>query len=255
MELLALSDIGLKRTVNEDALAVLAVGEQTGANADFPLIIRGCGHRTEIRQIRPPLVAVVIDGMGGMGGGDTAAGIVAERFAAAVAGHINEGLACLETILPQIFMETHGEIINMGRDEARLATMGAALAGYAVDASGEYLVFHAGDARVYRCRSGYAEPLTRDHALPGHGPLTNCIGGGMSRDTVFLEMRRPGGNRLEAGQTLLACSDGLHAFIDENALDEIITASEQGHAMADKICEMVRTGQAPDNFSVVMARG
>jgi len=252
MRLLTLTDIGLVRKKNEDALIVL--GKSIAGPGTLSLVVTGSRFQAACGVIAPPLIAIAIDGMGGMGAGDVAARYAATMFARIIGPRYGHDLGRLAVELRAVFRVTHRHLLSTGRSTAGQATMGAALAGFAIDVRGRYLVFHAGDARVYRIRRRYLEPLTVDHAAGPQGGLTNCLGGGLPPEAVRLEIGEPSGNFLEPGQALLAVSDGFYNNLDPGLIETALNGDRADMGALDGFAAAIRQKGADDNFSAIIVR-
>ena len=129
--------------------------------------------------------------------------------------------------------------------------------------AGEARILWAGDSRLYLMRAGRLRQLTRDQSYvqdlvdrgeitreeaAGH-PLsnivTNLVGG--SDELIFEERHE----RLETGDILLLCSDGLSGSIDDAEIAEVLGAYRVSTA-ADRLIEGALAQGARDNVSVVV---
>jgi PPM family protein phosphatase len=129
---------------------------------------------------------------------------------------------------------------------------------------------HVGDSRLYHVRRGALVTRSRDHshvelllreglisAEQAHNhPMRNfvecCLGGDPIMPDMSLSRRRP----LEAGDVLLACTDGLWGALQDG---EIATELGAGGALRDKLLALgeravQRAGIASDNTSAAALR-
>ncbi len=136
--------------------------------------------------------------------------------------------------------------------------------------SGEIVLGHVGDCRAYRLHGGDLLPLTRDHSYQNLGlqqpawrkpdDPARMIGGGMMG---LPDVQRV---RLEFGDWLLLCSDGLHAALTHAQLTQAIRQALEACHPVDRISQdflksiclhlaelAVRAG-GRDDISVVLAR-
>ena len=127
----------------------------------------------------------------------------------------------------------------------------------------QYCCLWAGDSRLYRVRAGQLRQLTRDQshvqdlvdrgeilpeaaaAHPMANIVTNLIG---AFDRLVLEERR---DRLERGDILLLCSDGLSSALKDTEIGDILTRCPVG-AAADRLIERALDQGARDNVSAVV---
>lgn len=244
LEIAATSDVGLRRSRNEDAFVVWAP-EDPAALA------------------RHGVLLAVADGMGGANAGDVASALAIETVAAAFrAAPGDDPAAALRASLAA----ANARIVERSRADATTRGMGATCTALAV--RGADVVFaHVGDSRAYLVRDGVATALTRDHTLvaelvaagvisageagtdPRRHMLTRCLG---TQDAVEID-GGPCARGLRVGDALVVCSDGLHGVLDEARLAAIVA----GHAPAEACARLVAGANdagGPDNITVIVAR-
>jgi PPM family protein phosphatase len=151
--------------------------------------------------------------------------------------------------------ETQDQYTGMG------TTLTAALV------SGDGLAYASvGDTRLYSLRDGRLEPLTVDDSWvatllaenpsmdpavlathPMRNVLTKVIG--LVDDLEVSAHERV----LTDGETLLLCSDGLHALVDAESIQQILAGHETAVAV-DRLIECALERGGPDNITVVLVR-
>ena len=178
---------------------------------------------------------LVFDGMGGHSDGaraaETGLKIVQDLFMATP----------LPIFDPQGFLymalsNAHDEVVNLGRDLAVDFRPRATCAICLVQENGSFWA-HIGDSRIYQVRNGFVLSRSRDHShvevLIQEGAITEeealdhpmrnfvecCIGG----DAPVPDMSITRKKRLETGDVLLACSDGLWSGMNDDEIAEIST--------------------------------
>lgn len=224
----ALSDVGRRRAVNQDAYVA---AERLFAVAD------------------------------GVGGGP--AGEVASRLAVEA---LERGAASARTAadLRALAADASVAVHSAGRDDAALAGLATTLTAGLFVPEG-LAVVHAGDSRLYRLRDGALELLTDDHALvpqlvasgllapdrAASHPLRNMLTRALGRDadTDFDARVFDAG----PGDVFLFCSDGLTKMVDERAIAALV---DDAPSLADAALELVRAANAAggrDNVTVVLA--
>jgi serine/threonine protein phosphatase PrpC len=127
----------------------------------------------------------------------------------------------------------------------------------------QYCCLWAGDSRLYRMRAGHLRQLTRDQshvqdlvdrgeilpeaaaAHPMANIVTNLIG---AFDRLVLEERW---DRLDTGDVLLLCSDGLSSALKDTEIADILTGCPVA-ATADRLIERALDQGARDNVSAVV---
>jgi serine/threonine protein phosphatase PrpC len=201
----------------------------------------------------------VADGAGGHERGDYAS----SRIVAALR-HVDparSGRSLVEAV--------KGSLAEVNREvRAKAATIGPnALIGSTVAVlliyDDQSCCLWAGDSRLYRMRAGRLRQLSRDQshvqdlvdrgeilpeaaaAHPMANIVTNLIG---AFDRLVLEERR---DRLEPGDILLLCSDGLSAVLTDAEIAGILAGSPLP-AVADRLIERALDQGARDNVSAVV---
>ncbi|WP_437973301.1 protein phosphatase 2C domain-containing protein [Sorangium sp. So ce295] len=248
IEAAAQSDVGRRRSHNEDSFAAL-----------------------------PCLgLFMVADGLGG-----NAAGEVASRMAIEVVKSCFEEDEDLEETWP------YGTGSPHDRDEVRLVMsvrranraiyeasqkkeevrgMATTFAGVLLGAGMAYMA-HVGDSRVYRMRGGKLERLTRDHTLlaellgDGDGAreavealskrartITRALG---ADENVEIESRVAA---TKPGDLLLVCSDGLWGPVPERRIAGILEAHRDLSFAAELLVDLANEHGGPDNVTCVLAR-
>ncbi len=251
------TETGPVREANEDVLllnrALLNLGE-TGLRVG----------EDDAALLREGLLAVVADGMGGHAAGETAARLALETLDASFhESEKNGDLRALVNTLCSSAVRANQVVTEAGRSRLECTGMGCTLAGVALMGR-EYVVFHAGDSRVYRFRKGALRPLTEDDTLvamavrngrmtleeaessPARHYVTNATG----VPSFELHVAEP--QSLRPGDTLVVSSDGLHGMIDFGTMESLLaqggTAEDRCAALA---AEAVRRGGL-DNISVIL---
>lgn len=221
------------------------------------LYINGCIFRDmlepECQEINNPRgLFVVVDGMGGMGGGEIARNIVLEN------------LPNLTTPL-NLTRDMSGitsTLRHKAKGHAELAHMGATIAGIWI-AEDKATVFNCGDCRVYRIRSGYLQKLTHDHSvvqeLVDQGelaeeemrfhPRKNIVTAALDVEDLNPEIFERT-LRLQPGSAFLICSDGLWEALSQEEMESLLTLDPRGAAagLASKAME----APTSDNLSFIL---
>jgi protein phosphatase len=218
----------------------------------------------------------VCDGMGGQKQG----GLAAELASAAILHYVERSNEGLDITWP------FGFDMNLSIDANRLATairlanrqiwrqaessieasgMGAAVAAVLITAA-RSVVAHAGDSRVYHFRAGTLKALTRDDTIvaemiakgvlrpeqmkthPMRHILTQAAGSRAQIEPHIVEQD------LEAGDTLLMCSDGLHSDVGDEQISSILSTQDGAEAVAKKLIDAAINSKSNDNVSVVVVR-
>jgi protein phosphatase len=194
----------------------------------------------------------VVDGMGGEEAGEVAAAIAVDVLAG-VPGE--PGLAG-ETILARALHAARERIL--GEADAEQRGMGAVATALRLDDDGRTVaVAHVGDTRAYLVNGAGLRRLTTDHvgdAGEGKPAVARDLG---RRDMPepWVETARA---RVEPGDLLLLCTDGLTDVVDAGTLaGELSAARRDGAAPADlasRLVGLALAGGGPDNVTVVVVR-
>src|SRR5436190_5184273 len=216
-------------------------------------------------------VMIVADGMGGH-----AAGEVASRLAiSALVGlaldipdwifradeaHVPE----MQRRMRQAVQQVSAMLNERGREDSALRGMGSTLT--AVRSCGrDLLIVHVGDSRAYLFRAGRLKRLTRDHtyaqmlidtgqASPGDTTLsrlrhilTNALGGSDAHVDVDVDLLR-----LEDGDRLLLCSDGLTDCVDDHTIAATLDGTRASNEACDRHLQRALDGGGRDNITVIV---
>ncbi len=170
---------------------------------------------------------IACDGMGGHAEGERAAeiavGVLAQRFRAAThplldpLGFLHMGLGA-----------AHQQIVKHGADFPLDNRPRATIALCLVQRGGAYWA-HVGDSRTYHLRRGQVVARTRDHShvelLLREGvigpdqaqnhPMRNFVESCLGGEALLPEMDLSRRQRLESGDVLLVCTDGLWAGVND----------------------------------------
>jgi len=226
----AVTDVGLRRRLNEDAILVL------------------------------PAVYIVADGMGGYEAGDQASRAVVEAFR-----EIAEGRDALTpeqvTAALELADERVAEVAAGTRRGAGSTVAGAVL----VEDGGapHWLVFNVGDSRVYRQAGSALEQLTVDHSLgqqlyqagritaeelavfKDRNVITRAIGAADAEaDSYLMPVRN--------GERLLVCSDGLTSELPDELIRATMAAGGAPGVLATALVELAKRNGGRDNVSVLV---
>jgi serine/threonine protein phosphatase PrpC len=139
--------------------------------------------------------------------------------------------------------------------------MGTTLTGFWwLPSQSVMVVFHVGDTRLYRYRSGNLTQLTRDHTAY-QAALESSAVGAMPPRNVLLQAVGPaslvdpdiGLFDACAGDVLLLCSDGLHGWVPHGELEAAVAAASPLAAVCAKLVALAMAHGSRDNVTVVAA--
>jgi len=243
LECAALSDIGLRRTNNQDSFIVLrAEDEVTWLNR---------GH-----------MFVVADGMGAHAAGELASKLAADG----VVHHYRKlrQLSPPEALLRAV-RDTNAEIHQRGQANAEFHNMGTTCSILLLLPQGA-LVAHVGDSRVYHVRGRLTEQLTFDHSLVWEMRAAGQISGEDGIDFIPRNIitRSLGPNPevqidlegifpIQPGDIYLLCSDGLSGQVQDEEIGKILGCMEPEEAV-DALVHLANLRGGPDNITAIVVR-
>lgn len=240
----AITDVGMRRTSNQDAHAVkLSADEEAWQKR---------GH-----------LFLVADGMGAH-----AAGELASQLAADSVPHLYHKLRDLSgpEALKRAVIDTNAEIHRKGQANLDFHNMGTTCSVLTLLPQGA-IVAQVGDSRVYRLRQGLLEQLTFDHSLVWEMRAAGKAGGDPNAEiniprNVITRSLGPypdvkvdieGPFPIQPGDTFMLCSDGL---VGEVADDEIgpILATLNPEEAARALVDLANLRGGSDNTTVIVVR-
>jgi serine/threonine protein phosphatase PrpC len=211
---------------------------------------------------------VVIDGMGGHADGARAAEVACETIAAAFA-EISHPVFDPQGFLYRTISDAHTNLVRLGATRS-IEERPRATCAICLVQDGATFWAHVGDSRIYLLRGAVIKERTRDHShvelllqegmiskeeLADH-PMRNfvecCLGG----DAVLPGMSVTNATRLQTGDTLIACSDGLWSGLTDDDIAELGAArgdlSDDLRSLGEKAVRVC--GPRADNTSAVALR-
>jgi serine/threonine protein phosphatase PrpC len=231
---------GKVRSNNEDSVALLRQSAPDGAD-DF-------------------VVALVADGMGGHECGEVASQLAAQLIPAALFQRNGEVPLALE----KAFAQTNGGIQKAAQTDARRHGMGTTCAVVVVEGDQAWGAW-VGDSRIYLLRDDGCYRLSQDHTIvaemvrSGHiteddarhhadrNVLSRALG---TRPKVEVDvLRQP--TRLQQGDRILLCSDGLHDLVVDEEIGELARSGELSDCV-QALVQLALDRGGYDNVSVVL---
>lgn len=235
--MIAATDIGLVRAVNEDSLRIMP----------------------EIN------LAVVADGMGGHKAGD-----IASRMAvSALCDHFEEqtkindavGYDNSDSTMADAFALANSQVYANAHQVSECEGMGTTLIASLFTPESIH-IGHIGDSRAYRFSQGELRQLTTDHTLAAelsvdtpdwdlpaysHHVLRKALGIESRCEPDFIALEP------ENKQIYLLCSDGLTGVLTDRQITTILALkSHQPEHCLEQMIEACINGGAPDNISIVL---
>jgi protein phosphatase len=233
MKFFGATDVGLKRSNNEDAWMVLG---ELGA-------------------------AILADGMGGENCGEVGSAVtvetVAEYLRAPEAGLAREAAA------KEAIRAANTRVLETARNRRECDGMGSTVV-VALWWGAELVLANVGDSRAYLYRAGELRQLTYDQnfanelrtrlgfsedrlrQMPNRNVLTMAVG-------IFEEVLiRTHAEKLEPGDQILLCSDGLYGPVDDENIGASLGRVEGLDQKVRRLIAMANEAGGPDNVTAIL---
>jgi len=260
----ALSHQGNVRQNNEDQYAVIRRRRSREA------LMTSLPSDSLLESQEEAYILIVADGMGGAAFGEVASELALRTAWEQDPNDANwppkvnqvEARRLLEDSDAYIQL-IHRQLQQRAHDRPELAGMGTTLtAAYSIGM--DAFVVHVGDSRAYLIRNGIIRQVTRDHTLAQQlvdagveasrttafqHVLTNCLGGGANRVTSELHHVK-----LEDGDHLLLCTDGLSDLVTDEQIRQTVQASQRPQDACNRLVDLALQRGGKDNITVVIAR-
>ena len=243
MDLWGITDSGIVRHQNQDVFKILYNEEKDVA------------------------VLVVCDGMGGAKAGNIASALAAEAFMRHMGNFLDE-MGPRDNIAKKMADAVHTAnkaVYEKSIQDDEFTGMGTTLSA-AISTPRGAVVVNIGDSRVYHVTKSAIKQITQDHSVvedmimrgdltraearrhPNKHLITRALGSSNNEEPDVFSFK------LNAGEHILLCSDGLsNVVLDSELLFEI----QRGACVRDsceQLVEMALTRGAPDNVTAVIFR-
>jgi protein phosphatase len=238
----ALTDVGVKRSHNQDACAQQPAVDSIGYTTH--------GH-----------VFVVADGMGGHAVGEKASAKAVRDIPFIYLKHARDG------IIPAIrkaFQETNSGIHAIGQQNPEFRGLGTTCTALIIRPEGAW-VGHVGDSRAYRIRGGGVEQLTFDHSWVWEIARRQGVDpddlGDFKKNVIIrslgpdeeVEVDIEGPHPVLPGDAFLLCSDGLTNVVTPQEVGAAVAALAPDEA-ARFLVQLANLRGGPDNITVLIVR-
>ena len=237
MKVFSATDIGQKRHMNQD---FIFTSEEPVGNL--------------------PNLFVVADGMGGHNAGD-----FASRYGVSV---LVESVRRDKNFNPVKVMRNaieaaNREVFSQSRNDPSMAGMGTTMVVCTVVGGYAYIA-NVGDSRLYLAGSESMTQITQDHSLiaemvrlgeltpeegrnhPDKNILTRAVGTNEEVKIDFFDVK------LETGDQILMCSDGLSNMVEDQRIFEILKGEDTKADKAQVLVDEANANGGRDNIAVIV---
>jgi PPM family protein phosphatase len=230
----AVTDIGKKRSTNEDAARAESLDDGS-------------------------ILLAVADGVGGNLGGDVASDEAINALVEALRHGVGDdpGMA-----LELAFQKANSRVREHSAAEAQLATMATTMVAALIRGDNAW-IGHVGDSRAYLVDGRGLQQLTRDHSWAQEqvdagrmtakeisesayrNVITRAVGAG---DQLEMDLKEVS---VDGAEALLLCSDGLYHAVQDDKILEAFDLSE-AEQIAGRLIELANAAGGPDNIAIAV---
>lgn len=233
--------------------SITDIGKRRSANQDYV-------YASDQPVGNLPNLMIVADGMGGHNAGDFASRCTVESMLEYIQN------ASEKRPIPLISAAIHHAnelVIEKSRSDKKLEGMGTTVVAATVK-DGYLYVANVGDSRLYLIDQEI-EQITRDHSLveemirvgelqrkdarshPDRNVITRAIGVRTPVRIDFFDVK------LEEGDRILLCSDGLTTMVEDEDILHIVKKSTSPKEAAQRLVTEANKNGGKDNISVILA--
>lgn len=235
MKTFSKTDIGMVREVNQDYVYV----------SDLPI-----GNL--------PNLFIVADGMGGHKAGEFASRFTVEVVKDELAKSVEDNP---EAMIKQAITSANQKLLETARQDSRLEGMGTTLVVATVIERTLYFA-NVGDSRLYLLNHDIKQ-VSKDHSLvqemvrlggikqeeaknhPDKNIITRAIGAKEQVEVDFYEYR------LQKGDIILMCTDGLSNMVDDTEMLRIVKSSRDIVEAVEGLIKKANENGGNDNIGIV----
>lgn len=215
---------------------------------------------------------LVADGLGDRGVGSLASRIALSTFAH-LALHFGQWNVRIDGFTAEQVMDRakrfyeriNDAVLKRGQENPDLRGMATTLTA-AYSAGDDVFIAHVGHSRAYCFRDGELLPMTADHTIAGrnvNGPqpqpvprssqdlrhiLTDTLGGKAALPEILIEHFR-----LQDGDRLLLCTNGLTDVLDDDQIAETLSSRRRPQDECRTLVDLTASRGGEDDVTVVLA--
>lgn len=202
------------------------------------------------------------DGMGGHPEGEVASQLALQTIAALFQRDSKPTLPDPLKFLQEAIVAGHHQLLRYAAQKALIDTPRTTLVACLLQGNSAYWA-HCGDSRLYLVRGEKMVARTRDHSYSElHHALNHAVqlNGKVNRNVLFTCLGSPGKPvidiigpiRLQAGDKLLLCSDGLWGTVSDAVIVDLLGKKTIEQAVPELVEQALRNGGAKcDNVSAL----
>ncbi len=214
---------------------------------------------------RNTLLCVVCDGMGGAKSGNVASTLAADVFVQEVKRTwvSNMDAGKVDQMLSNAVKLANFTVYDQAQQFEEFTGMGTTLVATLVHGRSATIV-NVGDSRTYSVKKDGVRQLTKDHSLvqmmvsrgeltpeqarkyPGKNLITRAIGTEPMVDCDIFH------RRMDAGECLLLCTDGLSNLVDEQEILFEVVHGMNKQSSCERLLDIAKYRGAPDNVTCVL---
>ncbi len=235
-----ITDLGCTRTQNQDAYQVETLDRNT-------------------------LLCVVCDGMGGAKSGNVASTLAVDVFVQEVkrtwVSSMDQNK--VDQMLSNAVKLANFTVYDQAQQFEEFTGMGTTLVAALIHGKSATIV-NVGDSRTYSVKKDGVRQLTKDHSLvqmmvsrgeltpeqarnyPGKNLITRAIG---TEPVVECDIFH---RRMDAGECLLLCTDGLSNLVDEQEILFEVVHGANKQSSCERLLDIAKYRGAPDNVTCVL---
>ena len=237
MRVFSATDIGQKRHMNQD---FIFTSEEPVGNL--------------------PNLFVVADGMGGHNAGDFASRYGVSVLVETVRKDKNFNPV---KVMRNAIEAANREVFSQSRNDPSMAGMGTTMVVCTVVGGYAYIA-NVGDSRLYLAGSDSMTQITQDHSLiaemvrlgeltpeegrnhPDKNIITRAVGTNEDVKIDFFDVK------LETGDQILMCSDGLSNMVEDQRIFEILKGEDTEEDKAQVLVDEANANGGRDNIAVIV---
>ncbi len=212
------------------------------------------------------ILGLVADGVGGYPHGEFASATVTDLFRNTFVQMSEFG--SVDSYVRKTLFVAATMIMQKGMMQSDYREAATTVSGFIVDVRTDVWTFNVGDSRVYLIREGEIKRLTKDHSLvqdlldkgeitpeqafshPQKNILTNMLRSSITN--LRIDVDNPG--FMLPGDILLATTDGIHDYLTDNSILNIIINVLEEENPVRILAEAAQEAGGTDNATAVMCR-